>query len=109
MQPAMVLLLLLAGHALADYPLQGEFMANAKNRNTQVGALFWPWVLPCHALIHGAFVAVITGSVALGVAETAVHGVTDWLKCENKINIHVDQAIHVACKVLWFLIWLAAR
>lgn len=80
-------------------------MAQAKNRNTPVGAVFWPWVLPCHALIHGGTVMLITGSVVLGIAETVYHAGIDWLTCEEKINIHVDQALHVACKLLWLFVW----
>lgn len=96
-----MLFLLLAGHALADYPLQGPFMAEAKNRNTAIGKLYWPWALPSHGLIHGGLVAVITGSVLLGVAESVAHTATDWLRCEGRISVHTDQSIHVACKAFW--------
>jgi hypothetical protein len=99
-----ILFFLLVGHALADYPLQGDFLSQAKNRNTAIGKMFWLHALPAHSLIHGGFVALITGSVGLGIAETVIHGITDFLKCENKINIHVDQAIHILCKVLWVVI-----
>lgn len=101
LDPAPMLFLLLVAHALADYPLQGEFLAAGKNRRTDIGRLFWVWCLPAHALIHGGFVFAITGSLALGVAETAAHGVTDWLKCEGRIGLHADQTIHVVCKVGW--------
>jgi hypothetical protein len=97
----MMLFLLVVGHALADYPLQGDFLANGKNRNTAIGAIFWPHALFAHSVIHGGFVAIITGSVFLGILETAIHAVTDWLKCENKISLRTDQAIHFACKVAW--------
>lgn len=96
-----MLFLLIVGHALADYPLQGDFLAQAKNRNTPVGKLFWMHALPAHSVIHGGFVAVITGQVWLGVAETVIHAVTDWMKCEGRISLNVDQAIHIACKVAW--------
>lgn len=98
---AHLLFFLLVGHALADYPLQGDFLAQAKNHNTPVGKVFWPHALSAHALIHGGFVAVITGSPLLGVAEAVVHAVTDWLKCDMRISLNTDQAIHIACKVLW--------
>lgn len=98
---AHTLFFLLVGHALADYPLQGDFLAQAKNRNTPIGKVFWPHALSAHAMIHAGFVAVITGSPLLGLAEAVVHAFTDWLKCEGKITLNVDQAIHVACKVLW--------
>ena len=105
MTAGMMLLFLLAGHALADYPLQGEFLALGKNRHTKIGAEWWPWLLTSHAVIHGAFVAALTGSLGLGVAEIVVHWATDWLKCENKISFHTDQTIHVICKLVWLFIW----
>jgi hypothetical protein len=96
-----MLFFLIVGHALADYPLQGDFLAQAKNRNTPVGKIFWPHALGAHAMIHAGFVTLITGSVLLGIAEAVVHAVTDWLKCENKISLNTDQAVHIACKVIW--------
>ncbi len=42
--------------------------------------------------------------------ETSVHWVTDVAKCCRKIDVHTDQAIHVACKVVWLVAWrLACR
>lgn len=93
---------MLAAHALCDYPLQGDFLAQAKNRHTPIGKTFWPHALTCHALIHGGAVALITGSVVLGIGETLCHWVIDWGKCENLYGIHTDQALHVGCKVGWF-------
>lgn len=103
-----LVLLLLAGHALADYPLQGDFLATAKNRNTEVGKVFWPHALFAHALIHGGFVVCLTGQFALGLCEAAIHAVTDWLKCEGKISLNTDQAVHVLCKLLWAAIAVGA-
>lgn len=96
-----LLFLLIFAHALADYPLQGDFLAQAKNRNTPVGKLFWPHALAAHSFIHGGFVLLLTGSLWLALAETLIHAATDWLKCENRISLHADQAIHIGCKVLW--------
>src|ERR1700674_1479062 len=75
-----VLVLLCFGHSLADYPLQGQFLADGKNRHTVVGQLFWPYYLSSHATIHAGFVLMITGSVYLALAEFIVHGTTDWMK-----------------------------
>jgi len=101
-----MLFILLSAHALCDYPLQGDFLAKAKNSNDKdivkfMGEGFWVHALVSHSLIHGGAVALVTGSVALGVAETICHALIDHGKCQNKFNIHVDQALHVACKVLW--------
>lgn len=96
-----LLFLLVAAHALADYPLQGPFLSEAKNRNTSVGKVFWPHALFAHAMIHGGFVLLLTGSIWLAVAEVVIHSITDWLKCESRISLNTDQFVHIACKVVW--------
>lgn len=99
-----MLFMLVFAHALADYPLQGEFLSQAKNRNTPTGKEFWMHALPAHSIIHGGLVFLVTGSIWLALAETAIHGITDWFKCEGKISLHVDQAIHIGCKFVWAII-----
>jgi len=106
--PSTMLFLLLAGHAVADYPLQGQFLAEAKNRHTMLGKVYWPHALAAHSVIHGGFVTAITGSAALGLAEALAHGVTDWMKCEGRFGLNTDQAIHIACKIAWFTLAIAA-
>ena len=96
---------LLGAHALADYPLQGDFLAKAKNRKAPIPGVPWYQALGAHAIIHGAAVAIITGKPVLGVAEAVVHAITDDLKCRGKLTYNQDQAIHVACKAIW---WLAS-
>lgn len=103
---------LLVGHAIADFALQTDFIVRNKNRHTpityvppgQIPQIFWPYVLTAHALIHGGFVALATGSPILGVAETICHWVIDFGKCENKYGIHTDQLLHFLCKLLWLTI-----
>lgn len=106
MLPASFTLLfwLLVGHSLCDYPLQGDFLAQAKNRNSAVGANIWKWALPAHAMIHGGCVALLTGSLVLGCLEALFHGWIDFLKCDNRITYGQDQFLHVVCKVIWVLI-----
>ena len=103
-----ILLLLLAGHALCDYPLQGEYLALGKNRHTSIGSqekgTLWIHLLTAHSLIHAGMVTLITGSTVLGLAELVIHWITDWAKCEGKIGLHTDQAIHIGCKVLWLIL-----
>lgn len=110
---------LLVGHALADYPLQSDFMAKEKNPwykidparipPGQTPNIFWPWVLSAHSLIHGGMVALITGSVFLGVLETVSHWFIDLAKCAGWSNIHQDQLLHIACKFLWVAILTMMR
>ena len=95
---------MIGAHALADYPLQGDFLAKAKNRAMPIPGVPWWQALGAHAIIHGAAVAAITKSPALGIAETVVHAITDDLKCNGRLSYNQDQAIHLACKVLWFVL-----
>lgn len=100
-EPTTLLFALLVGHALADYPLQADFLAKAKNHTAPIPGIDWWIALSAHALIHGGTVAVLTGSVAMGVAETVLHFGIDWLKCDGRTSFRTDQALHVACKVVW--------
>ena len=108
-----MLFLLIAGHALADYPLQNEAMATCKNRNAHLPLqkeVPWYYWLTAHALIHGMVAATIvicwtndrTLGIAIGLLEASVHWVIDELKNEGITNIHIDQALHVLCKVVWW-------
>lgn len=103
---------LLVGHALADFALQTDWIAKNKNRHAIPGGYdpkihgplqtIWPYVLTSHALIHGAFVFLATGRIELGIAETMAHWMIDFGKCEKWYGIHIDQALHIFCKLLWW-------
>jgi hypothetical protein len=97
-----LLLYLLAAHALCDYPLQGDFLAKGKNHRNPLPGVPWYQCLIAHAIIHAGAVALITGSFTIGMCEFTVHLVTDWCKCEGKLTFNHDQAIHVACKIAWW-------
>ena len=107
--PEQILIALIAAHALADYPLQGDFLAKAKNRTAPIPGVPWWQALGAHVTIQGAFVALITGIWWLFVAEAAIHWLTDDAKCRGKISFNTDQAIHIGCKVVWFAIWLVVQ
>ncbi len=105
--------MLMAGHALADFSFQIDTMAKGKNRNRvdmsvvppgQTYTPTWGYWMGSHSLIHGLMVAVITGIWWLGLAETIVHFVIDFAKCENWTGIHQDQMMHAICKVVWVAI-----
>jgi Protein of unknown function (DUF3307) len=102
--PMMMAVLLIGGHALADYPLQGDFLAKGKNRMAPIPGMAWQQLLGAHAAIHGAVVALITGIWWLGIAEAVIHFVTDDAKCRGRITFNQDQAIHYACKAVWLAI-----
>lgn len=97
----LILFLFWVGHCLADYPLQGNFLAEGKNRNTSLGKVYWVHCLAAHSMIHGGMVFMVSGSLCLAIAETIIHGITDFLKCEGKISLNADQAIHLICKIIW--------
>lgn len=103
MKFAKTLFLLLAGHALCDYPLQSEFLSKGKNHRTSPYLAWMPayWCLFAHAMIHGGTVLLITDSLPLGIAEAVLHAGTDYAKCDGRINMDEDQAMHIACKVAW--------
>jgi hypothetical protein len=108
-----VLFWLLVGHALADYPLQTEWMVHAKNRhNLQPSSsskrpdLIWLHVLSAHAAIHGGMVALVTHNLFFGLAEFVLHWIIDYGKSEHWYGFHTDQLLHVSCKLLWALGWL---
>ena len=102
-----MLLLMIFAHFLADYPLQGDFLARGKNRVAPIsGVPFWH-PLTAHAIIHGGFVGIITGSAVLAVAETVIHWITDDAKCRGWIGYNTDQMIHIACKFVWVVIFMA--
>lgn len=103
-----LLFLLLAAHAAFDYALQGDTVAVNKNPNANTPLqkhVPWYYWLVSHGLTHGGAVCLLTGSVTLGVAEFVCHTAIDFLKCKGLFNIHVDQLLHLLCKLLWVLLW----
>lgn len=95
---------MLVAHALCDFPLQGEFLATGKNRNTTYPGVPWWICLVAHAAIHAGAVALVTGNVWLGVLEFLIHVPIDYLKCEGAYGFAFDQGLHVACKLTWLLL-----
>ena len=95
----MLALMLLGAHWLADYPLQGQFLSDAK----RIGPLRF-YHLVAHAGIQGAGVAFVTGNAWLGLAEWAAHTIIDEAKARGKTTFALDQALHITCKVVWLLI-----
>lgn len=108
-----LLFFLIASHALMDYSLQNDTMAACKCRKTtNPVAAFVPWYywLTSHALLHGVGVGVIfrwmgfdwNVVAAMAAAETVIHWCTDYGKCSKWYSLHVDQAIHIICKIAWW-------
>jgi hypothetical protein len=94
---------MLVGHALADYPLQGDWLSKAKNQTLSLvpGEAIWPGALACHAAIHSGAVMLATGSWALAACEFVAHALIDHTKCAGRLTYNQDQALHVVCKLIW--------
>jgi len=110
-QGLQVFFALAIGHALADFPLQGEFLAMCKNRrhlirlkDPNLPPNMWIACMAAHCLIHAGTVWVITGSVVLGVVELVVHSMLDIAKCEGKTQFSFDQCMHLVCKAVYVAI-----
>lgn len=93
--------LLLVGHALCDYPLQGGFLATAKNHRNPVPGVPWYQCLAAHAMIHAGAVYVVTHSWWAALSEFAFHASIDYWKNDGRFTFNQDQALHIACKLVW--------
>jgi hypothetical protein len=104
---------LLVGHAIADFAAQSQYMADSKNRHSNPHSKnVWGWILNWHSLIHAGVVAACTGYVWIGMLEYFAHMTIDYLRCEGKLGqgdrgYHVDQVLHILCKVVWTIIALS--
>jgi hypothetical protein len=96
--------LLLFAHLLFDYPLQGDWLARAKNRSDPIPHVPWYQAMFAHTAMHGMAVWIITGIPLLGLAEMAIHWITDDLKLRGELTFNQDQAIHIVCKAVWAVI-----
>lgn len=101
---------LMCGHALADFVLQPAAMGLGKNRHRAPSETasphFPPWYywLTAHALVHGGTVYLLTGSLALGLAETCTHWLIDFAKCEGWVSTRMDQLLHISLKLVYSLV-----
>ena len=87
--------IMLAAHAIGDYPMQGEYLATTKGQNF--------WHLFMHSVIYTACIMVgfffvtthfmLAGVVCLGVLMS--HVVIDYLKSHGKIGYVTDQTLHL--------------
>ncbi len=105
---AQMFIALLVGHAVADFPLQGEFLAIGKNRRYLTRLKdparppeIWVFCMGAHCLIHAGAVWIVTGSFLLAVVELVLHWFIDLAKCEGKTTFATDQWAHVACKAIY--------
>lgn len=107
-----LLLAFLIGHALCDFPLQGEYLANGKNwrslkrlQDPSRPPQIWVTCMAAHCLIHAGAIWFIIGSPLVAVAEFALHFCIDVAKCRGMTTLNQDQALHVLCKVVYVAVW----
>jgi hypothetical protein len=106
---SVLLLALIMGHMLGDFPLQGQFLALGKERGywrgehapTNGGRCMWMYCLTAHSLIQAGIVWLISGSLVLCLVELVVHWVIDLSKGEGLINLATDQLLHIGTKVIF--------
>lgn len=91
-------------HALADFPLQGDFLAKQKIRKDAKTKTDWLMALTAHSVIHGGGVWLVTGSLAFGMVEFFLHWVIDLAKGEGLYGVMTDQSLHLLCKLTYVLV-----
>ena len=92
-------------HALADFPLQGDYLARQKSRRLADSRSDWIIALSAHCTIHAGGVWLVSGSLAVAAAEFIVHALIDLSKSEEKFGIATDQLLHILSK-LAYVLWL---
>lgn len=99
--------LLIASHFFGDYVFQGDPMAQGKNHKKNTNG-YVPWYiwLSAHASVHGTLVGFVLGGWQWGLVEYVMHWLIDYSKCDGAISFHRDQQLHLACKFLYFFIWV---
>ena len=93
--------ILLFFHFLADYPLQGDFLAKAKSHVTPIANVDWRQALFAHSFIHAGFVFLATGQMLFFFGELIGHAYVDYKKNAGEITFNQDQFIHFGMKFLW--------
>lgn len=113
MEQAIILFaILLLCHFLADFPLQGEYVA--KNKSPLSGTPEWRYILFSHGFIHGGLTLIVllyfgvVPMIALVVSgiEVALHCWIDARKCRLNLTYLEDQALHILTKAAIALITL---
>ncbi len=97
------------GHALADFPLQGDYLARMKRRDQASGPTDWIVALTAHSLVHAGAVWLVSGSAMLGAVELCLHWLIDLGKGEGKFGYLTDQVLHLGCKFAYVVILIYWR
>ena len=98
-----LLILLILAHFVCDFVLQSDRMAVEKSPGKDI-TLHWGWWLGSHAATHGFAVALLSGVPLLGLMETFLHAIIDWLKIRYRLTLALDQSLHLLCKLTCVLL-----
>lgn len=91
-------------HALADFPLQGDYLARMKRRDQASTPSEWIIALSAHSLVQAGGVWLVSGSALLGATELGLHWLIDLGKGEGKFGYATDQFLHLACKLAYVVV-----
>ncbi len=86
-------------HFVADFPLQGDYLARNKVRSNAGSISDWIVALCAHSAIQAGGVWLVSGSPVFAAVEFALHGLIDLSKGEGKFGLMTDQTLHLACKI----------
>ena len=97
------LFLLVCLHFLADFPLQGEYMAREKSpkgrplgrmENAEAPNQEWWLIMAGHCAIHSLMAYLVTYSLWLAVFMFVTHYMIDCRRCYQQITFLMDQMAH---------------
>ncbi|QJE97255.1 DUF3307 domain-containing protein [Luteolibacter luteus] len=91
-------------HSLADFPLQGDYLARVKQRRNASTMFEWVAALTAHSLIHAGAVWIVSGSMMFGFIELVLHWLVDLGKGEGKYGYATDQTLHLSCKAVYVVL-----
>ncbi|BAS04997.1 hypothetical protein [Ralstonia phage RSF1] len=96
---------LLAVHLYFDFPGQGQFLSDIKNK--QVEVFPWWFGLSAHCLIQAAGTFGVVWlfypglALRLALAEFILHWTIDCLRVQKRISAMGDQLLHTFCKLAY--------
>ena len=90
--------ILLFGHFLADFPLQGDYLSKIKNPRDNPPE-FWVTGLLAHSTIHAGITFFLTGQFFLAMFVLVTHFIIDYGKClewygKDRKAFLIDQLLH---------------
>lgn len=94
----------IVAHVIADFPLQGDYLARQKSRRLADSPTDWIVGLSAHCIIQSAGVWIISGSLLLAMVELVLHCLIDIGKGEEKFGLLTDQILHWLCKLAYVIL-----